>query len=111
MRGADIEMKLYIAGKITGLDYKDAFAKFAGAETALRDAGHEPVNPMRENGLDDDGKEYPWAEYMKRDIPHLLRCDGIYLLPCWSDSKGATFEKLIAETLEMEIIHGPELAV
>jgi len=104
-------MKLYIAGQITGLEYDAAFAKFAAAEDLLRELGHEPVNPMRENGLDSDGKEYPWAEYMKRDIPHLLRCDGIYLLPCWADSKGATFEKLIAETLEMEIIHAAELAI
>lgn len=96
-------MKLYIAGQITGLEYDAAFAKFAAAEDLLRELGHEPVNPMRENGPDGDGNEYPWAEYMKRDIPHLLRCDGIYLLPCWKNSKGATFEKLIAETLDMDV--------
>jgi hypothetical protein len=104
-------MKLYIAGKITGLDYNDALAKFAKAAELLRAFGHEPVNPMAENGLDGDGKEYPWAEYMKRDIPHLLRCDGIYLLPCWQDSKGACLEKYLAETLGMPIVHESDLLI
>lgn len=98
-------MKLYIAGKITGIDYDDAQMKFTEAEVDVEGLGHEPINPMKENGLDGDGNEYTWAEYMKRDIPHLLRCDGIYLLPCWVDSKGATFEKHIAETLGMEVIY------
>ena len=99
-------MKFYIAGKITGLVYEEALGKFAEAENSLRSQGHEPINPMRENELDGDGNEHPWSEYMKRDIPHLLRCDGIYLLPCWSGSKGATLEKHIAETLGMEVVFG-----
>lgn len=99
-------MKLYIAGQITGLDYNAALKKFADAADALRAAGHEPMNPMEVNGLDGDGKEHPWAEYMKRDIPVLLSCDGIYLLPCWSNSKGASLEKHIAESLSMEVVYG-----
>lgn len=97
-------MKLYIAGKITGLDYNEAFAKFAKAAEELREMGHEPVNPMAENGLDGDGKEYPWAEYMKRGISHLLKCDGIYLLPCWVDSRGARLEFGLAVDLGMEVV-------
>lgn len=102
-------MKLYIAGKITGLDYNDALAKFAKAADVLRSLGHDPINPMAENGLDSDGNEHPWAEYMKRDIPHLLNCDGIYLLPCWADSKGARLERHIATELGMEIMCPSEL--
>ena len=59
---------------------------------------------MKENGLDGDGNEYSWAEYMKKDIPHLLACDGIYLLPNWTGSKGAILEHHIASQLGMEII-------
>lgn len=98
-------MKIYIAGKISGLNYSDAFAKFANAAVLLRRLGHEPVNPMEVNGLDGNGKEYPWAEYMKRDIPVLLGCDAIYLLPCWVSSKGACLEKYIADELGMLIIY------
>lgn len=95
--------KIYIAGKITGLVYEDALRSFAEVETLLSQLGHEPVNPMKENGLDGDGKEYPWAEYMRRDIPHLLGCDGIFLMDNWRQSKGARLEALIAKELGMEI--------
>lgn len=100
-------MKLYIAGKITGLVYEDALKAFSDAEQVIRDLGHEPVNPMRENGLDGDGKEYPWADYMKRDIPVLLACDGIFLLRNWRDSKGACLEAYIAEALGMTVLTEP----
>jgi hypothetical protein len=100
--------KLYIAGKITGLVYEEALNAFNAAENAVRDLGYTPVNPMRENGLDGDGNEHPWVEYMKRDIPHLLRCDGIYLLANWESSKGANLEKQIAEALGMEVIFAQE---
>ncbi len=98
------KLKFYIAGKISGLDYEEAWNNFKAAEIALETLGHGSVNPMRENGLDGDGNEHPWAEYMRRDIPHLLRCDGIYLLSNWKDSKGARLERHIAEELGMEII-------
>lgn len=98
-------MKIYIAGKITGLSYSDAVAKFAAAAAILKRLGHEPVNPMEVNGLDGDGNEYTWAEYMKRDIPVLLGCDAIYLLPDWLDSKGARLEKHIADELGMLVIY------
>lgn len=96
--------KAYIAGKITGLDYDEAFAKFERVERTLAELGFDPVNPMKKNGLDGDGKEYPWAEYMKRDIPHLLACDAIALLHDWKDSRGARLEAHIAEELGMKRI-------
>lgn len=98
-------MKIYIAGKISGLNYSDAFAKFFNATKLLRGLGHEPINPMEVNGLDGDGKQHPWAEYMRRDIPVLLSCDAIYLLPDWTDSQGAKLEKHIADELGMLVIY------
>lgn len=97
-------MKIYIAGKITGLVYEDALRAFAEAELLLTSLGHEPVNPMKENGLDGDGNQHAWAEYMKRAIPHLLKCDGIYLLHNWAGSKGATLEYHIAKELGYKIM-------
>ncbi len=98
-------MKIYIAGKISGLDYAEALAKFDKAETTLRMLGYDPVNPMKENGLDGDGNEHPWAEYMRRDIPHLLACDAIYLQADWTDSQGARLEHHIATELGMKIVY------
>ena len=99
-------MKIYIAGQITGLDYQEALRSFAAAEDALRKLGHEPVNPTKENGLDvpgetQPGKTHAWADYMKKDIPLLLGCEAIYLLPNWPRSKGARLEKHIADALGM----------
>ena len=94
-------MKIYIAGKISGLNYSDAFMTFFNAAGLLRRLGHEPVNPMEVNSLG----EIPWADYMKRDIPVLLGCDAIYLLPDWHDSKGARLEKHLAEELGMLVIY------
>lgn len=99
-------MKIYIAGKITGLVYEEALAMFARAEMRLAELGHEPVNPMRHNGLDGDGQEHSWAEYMKRDIPLLLGCDAIYLLANWRDSRGARLEQKLAEDLGMTAVFG-----
>lgn len=93
-------MKIYIAGKITGLVYEDALRAFAEAAVELQRCGYEPVNPM---AIETD-PDLPWAEYMRRDIPHLLACDAIYLLETWKDSKGARLEKHIAEELGMLIV-------
>jgi len=41
----EIDMKIYIAGKISGLPKAEYTAKFLQAELALRAAGLEPVNP------------------------------------------------------------------
>lgn len=97
------KQRIYIAGKITGLDWYEAFAMFDVAEADLRARGFEPLNPMKKNGLDGDGEDHPWAEYMKRDIPILLSCDAIYLLSNWRDSKGALLEHHIASELGMDV--------
>jgi hypothetical protein len=95
---------MYVAGRITGLVYEDALRMFAEAASEIERCGHTPVNPMKENGLDGDGKPHEWVEYMERDIPLLLSCDGIYLLPNWKESNGARIEKVIAEHSKMLIV-------
>lgn len=98
-------MKIYIAGPISGLDYEKAKANFETAEEFLRILGYEPVNPMKENGLDGDGEEHPWVEYMKRDIPLLMNCEGIYLLFGWWNSRGANVEHRLARDLGFKVLH------
>lgn len=89
-------MKLYIAGPVSDMPDDNAPA-FAAAAKALRAAGYEVVSPLEvctEKGL-------PWATYMKRDIPELLKCDAVALLSGYNDSKGARLETHIAVELGM----------
>lgn len=92
-------MKIYISGKITGTtDYKERFAR---AEEMLKSRGHEVVNPCH---IDDGGETKPWEWYMKRCIPLLTECDGIYLLKGWSESRGARLEWMVAKGLGMNVL-------
>lgn len=91
--------RIYLAGPITGIpEYnKPAFDK---AAAAWRKAGWEVVNPLE---LDDGDYSQPWHFYLRRDIPHLVTCDAIAILPGSEFSKGARLERHIAEALGMPV--------
>lgn len=91
-------MKIYIAGKISGLDFEEVKAKFNKAETRLKAHGFEVVNPV--TGAD---PAKPWAFHMVKDIEMLLGCEAIYLLKDWHESRGARIERTIASELEMQV--------
>lgn len=96
-------LRLYLAGPMTGLPDFNRPA-FHAAAAALRSAGYEVVNPAEldesEPITDPDGTG-AWERYMRRDIPHLCKCDAVALLPGWTESQGAQLESLIANGLGM----------
>lgn len=98
-------MKIYISGKITGLSLEDAFDFFELAEAHLLNKGHDPINPIKANGIDGTEKAVTasWRDYMMADIALLFDCDAIYMLKNWQDSKGAKIERAIAEHLGLQI--------
>jgi hypothetical protein len=91
-------MKVYISGPMSGYpDYnRPAFHK---AAEELRAQGHEPLNPAEL----DLGEGATWQEYMRADIRMLTYADAIYLLDGWEASRGATFEKYVADTLGIPV--------
>ena len=91
--------KIYISGKIT--DNPNYKADFEAAETALKIAGFQPVNPAEEH-LPDGAT---WADYMRHDIKLLCDCDAIYMLNGWRESAGAKIEHKLARDLGIEIIY------
>lgn len=99
--GTDEPMALtvYISGPITGQehDYRERFGAGAEAVAAL---GHEAVNPAA--GPEIEGST--WADYMRRDLPLLIGCNAIYLLPGWETSRGSRLELHIARELGMQVI-------
>lgn len=81
-------MKVYISGKISGLDFEEVKAKFAEAEELLTAIGIEAVNPLK-NGLPVDDA---WIKHLCKDIEVLNDCDSIYMMDGWQDSVGACIE-------------------
>lgn len=94
-------MKIYIAGPMTGLP-EENFPAFYSAESLLKSLGHTTSNPAS-HGHSTPGKTRPW--FMRRDIPMLMECDAIALLPGWINSIGARCELTIALTLEMPVLN------
>lgn len=93
-------MRIYISGKITGLPQQEAREKFASAQALLEEIGLEAVNPM-EQELPVDAT---WEQHMIKDIELLLKCDAIYMMANWIDSKGAQIEYDIANRMKLEFL-------
>lgn len=92
--------RIYISGKISGLDPAEARAKFYAAERAIESFGYVAVNPMKL--VEDCGQS--WADFMLADINLLFNCDAIYLLENWRESRGARIEFAIAAELGLQIL-------
>jgi hypothetical protein len=96
--------RVYVAGPMSGLPGWN-FPAFHAAAARLRAQGFDVVNPAELDEQDDAplGSK-PWAFYLRRDIPELLACDAIALLPGWENSKGARLELHIATELGFEVV-------
>jgi len=86
-------MKIYIAGKITGLDEDLAYAKFLMAEAVIEIAEHEPLNPMKlvDQGMfNQDGSCRAYSDFLLDAIRVVLKdAEALYMLSNWRDSLGA----------------------
>lgn len=75
---------VYLAGKISGdAGYRE---KFERAEKGLRARGYKVMSPH----VLPEG--WQWSEYMRITLAMLDVCDGIALLPDWTQSLGASME-------------------
>ena len=96
-------MKIYISGKITGLEKQEYTKNFNDAEKYLHSLGyHNIINPVTIN--ENMPTNTTWNEYMLNDIKYLLDCNAIYMLKGWNQSKGANIEYQIAKILGKQII-------
>ena len=80
--------KVYISGKITGLNIEFAKANFKKAEAMLQAHGYETVNPF-DNGVNQDS---PWEDHMCVDLENLRKCEYMYQMKNWTASRGAICE-------------------
>ncbi|MGV4459931.1 DUF4406 domain-containing protein [Ornithobacterium rhinotracheale] len=95
--------KVYIAGKVTGLDPVAVFQKFEKAEIAAQNKFKkaEIINPVKLVG----DPLMDWNTAMDICLKTLVTCDLIYVLPCWVDSKGAMLEIKTAKKIGMGIFY------
>lgn len=110
-----MKQRYYIAGQVSGKDFKAVRKQFAVAQLDLAQQGIEPVNPVefimnvnkcrKEAGLDGLTDENDRAEIMVLCLAELSECDAIYLLPGYKKSKGAMLERHFAKVAGMKIIY------
>lgn len=91
--------KIYIAGKITGLDRTEAIRNFGVAEELLREMGAVPFNPTCLP------KGFTWQDYMTICLEAVKFCDAVYMLSNWRDSPDANKEHDTARMLCRKIYY------
>jgi len=91
--------KVYVAGKISGLDYELVKKKFTDAHNLLLFLGLSPVIPIFLCKAD-----WNWWRCMAVCLWNLAQCDAIYLLPDWQNSRGARIERKFAKLLKIKEI-------
>ncbi|MGQ1890624.1 DUF4406 domain-containing protein [Thermophagus sp. OGC60D27] len=93
--------KVYIAGKVSGLNYLETYEKFLLAEQKLNRLGFEVVNPMKLVPDPETDWQYAMRKCIKAMVEH---CNTIYLLYDWKDSPGARLEYQIANKLGFKLL-------
>ena len=91
--------KIYLAGKVSGLKWEDAYRNFYAAEMNNRNRGLI-INPLRICR-----SNWSWIRCMALCLYKLVfKCDRIYLIPNWTESRGAKIEVVVAIIFRKEII-------
>lgn len=99
--GLSAGVDFYIAGPMRGYP-ENNFPAFYACEDVLVKAGFTCVNPAK---LDDEVNpnarygSYTKADlagFMARDIPYVMQCDAVMLLPGWHNSTGACCEAFMS---------------
>ena len=96
--------KVYISGKMRGLNPEQFAPIFEKARRFLESKGYEVVNPV-------DFEEEKmktcecWADFIIFDLPILKTCNAIYMLQNWQDSWGAKVEFDFANGHGLEILY------
>jgi hypothetical protein len=89
-------MKIYIAGKITGLSKQHVEVVFNHAEKFCLTKGWDPINPTKLCKFDEQ-----WDVAMDMCLAALDKCDAIFLLDSWTTSPGAKLE--VAHAIKMNL--------
>lgn len=99
---SSMKQRIYISGKITGLDHDEAFAAFENAEKFVEALGYDAVNPMKLVA------QRPGNEWIDRMVEHsriLNQCDGIFMMSNWQDSDVAKLQMAFCIVRKKKIMY------
>ena len=91
--------KVFISGKVSGIEYYVAYQTFANADRTLSAMGYTVVNPMKLCK-----KRWSWLRCMARCLWAIIFCDKIYQLDNWQESRGARIEQKWAKLLKKDFL-------
>ena len=94
-------MKIYVAGKITGLERSEVEMKFSKAKVKLIKDGHSVFIPTVLPVYED----VPHEDYLHICYSMIDVCDAVYILDNWQNSIGARKELQYASDWGKEIIY------
>lgn len=91
--------KVFISGKVSGIEYYVAYQTFANADRQLSSMGYQVINPMKICR-----KNWSWLRCMAKCLWAIMFCDKLYQLDNWQESRGARFEYKWAKFLRKRIL-------
>ena len=97
-------MKVYVAGKVTGLPKNEVFRKFNGSVRTLKEGGHAVMSPAV-LVLNED---FEHEDYMHVCFAMIDVCDAVFMQRDWRDSEGARMEREYATDHRKRIIYEDE---
>ncbi len=93
--------KIYISGRVTGLEPEVYEKQFSTVKAELEKAGHEVINPLTDILHEDTTN---WGLTIMECLPHVAQCDCIAMLPGWERSNGAQIEYHFARGLNLQVL-------
>lgn len=91
--------KVFLSGKVSGMEYYVAYAKFCNADRLLSQMGYQVVNPMKICK-----KNWCWLRCMIKCLWAIIFCRKFHQLDNWRDSRGARIEYKWAKFLKKEFV-------
>ena len=98
-----MKKKVYVAGKVSGLDRDKTRDKFGYMASRLREQGYAVINPFAM--LEDTRYDLDREAEMTICFAAITVCDAVYMLEDWSESPGARAEHEFAINKGKEIIY------
>ena len=100
--------KVYISGKVRGVEKRKVEASFSAAEVQLESAGYEVVNPLRLVEDMPDSDKTSETAVMLSLLHALSECDCIFMVDGWrADSEGARCEYHFARSCGIKVLNEP----